>query len=105
MYLTIEFHALQLRKLVAKIAVLVVHLARDRDAVLRRKRGEFVVRLRVIVHHLLSELLHLRIGRAIRGDSAELDFSRARGGDILDEVFVTTADFTFFTAGRADCTG
>jgi len=83
--LAIERGAFEIRELVVDLLVLVVERRWQRD---RRGAGrllKFVLRLGVLVHHHLRELLHLGVLRLLLRELPELNVRDVADGSSFDE--------------------
>src|SRR6185437_4081793 len=76
------------RELALLVLVARLRASGHRDALLLREGAQLFVRLRVVLIHLLRELLHLGARGALLGDLRERDLRHAALGGLLDELAI-----------------
>src|SRR5918993_3675107 len=95
----VELGALELRKLVIELLVLVVERAGHLQALAAGGGPQLLERLGVLVDHHLRELLDLRILRLLQRELAQLNFGHVRHGGLLDELLQVVAAAAALRAG------
>src|SRR5262245_36340552 len=84
----IELWAVALREAILESLILGVQIRRQVYALLAGEQLELIVCLAVIVHHALTEFLHVVTGSLFRGKLSEFYFCQSTFSRLLGEVLV-----------------
>ena len=84
----VELGAAHLAELLDLVTLAARRRRRKFDVLRVRELHELVVRLLVILHELVREVLHAGVGRLRRGELRDLHFEHAAFGRVLDELAI-----------------